>query len=68
MNNETKITVTTNDLLTVGDAAKILQVSRMTVYRWIEAGKMLSVELGGIVFVAVKEVEKMAADKKKNEG
>lgn len=62
MDNVQKITVTTNDLYTVGNAAKLLGVTRMTVYRWINDKKVLSVELGGVTFVPRCEVKRIVAE------
>jgi len=54
-----EIKVSTNDLMSVQDAAKELGCHRYQVYRWIDHGKMLSIRLGGILFVPTSEVEKL---------
>ena len=33
-------------LLRVGEAAKVLNVSRWTVYRWVEEGKLAATKIG----------------------
>jgi len=53
-----EIKVTTNDLMSVQDAAKELGCHRYQVYRWIDYGKMLSIRLGGVLFIPVSEVER----------
>jgi excisionase family DNA binding protein len=37
------------DLLLPGEVAKILRVSRSTVYRWVEDGTLPAIKLGGVV-------------------
>lgn len=54
-----EITVTTDDLMSVQDAAKALNRHRFQIYRWIDAGKIVSIKLGGILFIPVSEVERM---------
>jgi excisionase family DNA binding protein len=55
----TKITIQTEDLLSVPQAAKILKRPKVTLYRWIDKQKMQAVELGGFLFVPKKEVERL---------
>jgi len=50
-----------NDLLTVGKAAKELGKARMTLYRWIRAGRIISIELGGVLFIPASEIRRMKA-------
>ena len=54
-----EITVTTNDLMSVQDAAKVLNRHRYQIYRWIDAGKIISIKLGGILFIPVSEIERL---------
>jgi len=54
-----EITITTNDLMSVQDAAKALNRHRYQIYRWIEAGKIIGIRLGGILFVPVSEVKRL---------
>jgi len=53
---QAKITISTDDLLSVPQAAKRLGVHFATVYRWIDKGKIHPVRIGGQVFVAVDEI------------
>ena len=57
-----EITVTTKDLISVQDAAKVLNRHRYQIYRWIDAGKIISIRLGGILFIPVSEVERLKND------
>jgi len=61
------IKVTTDDLLSVGRAAKNLNVSRVTAYQWIKDGKLNTIKLGGILFVPISEVERLKKERLKNE-
>ena len=53
------IKVMTDDLLPVGKAAKALGTSRWSVYRWIEAQKIIAVKFGGVLFIPKTEVERL---------
>lgn len=59
----------TSDFLTVPQAAKQIGVHFVTIYRWIDAGTIVSVNFGGILFIPVSEVFRLRkedqADKKK---
>ena len=54
-----EITVTTNDLISVQDAAEALKRPRITLYRWIAKGKLVSVKFGGIYYIPVSEVTRL---------
>jgi len=54
------IKVMTDDLLSVGKAAKALGQHRTTVYRWIEAQKIIAIKLGGVLFIPKTEVERLS--------
>ena len=54
-----EVRVTTDDLSSVADAAKELGRPRITIYRWIEAGKIVGIKLGGILFIPREEVERL---------
>ncbi|MBA7470436.1 hypothetical protein ES707_05722 [subsurface metagenome] len=47
------------ELYTVPEAAKELGKPHMTLYRWINADKLIAIRLGGILFVPVSEVERL---------
>jgi len=46
-----------SDLLSVAEASELLRMSRVTVHRWIEKGKLTAIRLGNSRFVLKKEVE-----------
>ena len=54
-----KVLIETDDLLSVPSAAKQLNKPRMTLYRWIEAGKAHGVKFGGVMFLPKSEVERL---------
>lgn len=45
MDSQVKVTVDLHHLHTPSEAAKILGVSRMTLWRWVKAGKITPVEI-----------------------
>ena len=47
------------DLLTYVDAAKLLGVSRQTIYNWIKVGKLRPYEIGNNVFLHRLEIERL---------
>ena len=57
--NRVEIRVLAEDLMTVPKAAKALERTKMTLYRWIEIGKVHAIKLGGILFVPTSEVERL---------
>ena len=56
---KTAITINTEDLVTVAQAAKILGKHIATIYRWVESGDMVAVKFGGIMFIPTSEVERI---------
>ncbi|KKM80163.1 hypothetical protein LCGC14_1342700 [marine sediment metagenome] len=54
-----EINVTTSDLMSVQQAAAQLGKPRVTVYRRVKAGKLLSIKLGGIIYIPKSEVERL---------
>lgn len=54
-----KIEIHTDDLLSVPQAAEALNRPKITLYRWIENGKLMAIELGGTLFVPRREVERL---------
>jgi len=58
-----EIKVTTGDLVSVAKAAEELGRPRITLYRWVEKGKILSVRLGGILFIPKSELERLKNEK-----
>ena len=51
--------------MTVRQAAKQIGVHFTTVYRWIDAEAILSINFGGILFIPKSEVERL--NKKNNQ-
>lgn len=51
-----KLTVTSEDLLTIAQAAEELGVHLATVYRWVEKRKIHPLHIGEQLFVTVDEV------------
>lgn len=54
-----ELRVVTDDFVTVPEAAKELGKPKMTLYRWIEANKLIAVTFGGILFVPKSEIERL---------
>jgi excisionase family DNA binding protein len=48
--------MTTSDLLTITEAARRIKRARLTIYRWIEEDKIVSVKFGDRVYIPVSEV------------
>jgi len=38
----------------------------MTIYRWVDAGKILGIKLGGILFIPKSEVQRLTDEKLQN--
>ena len=51
------------ELYTVPETAKELGEFPMTLYRWIDADKLIAVKLGGILFVPVSEIKRLKNQK-----
>jgi len=47
------------DFITVRQAAKQIGVHFTTVYRWVDAGTILSINFGGILFIPTSEVRRI---------
>ena len=54
-----ELRVMTDDFITVPEAAKQLGKPKVTLYRWIEANKLIAVTFGGILFVPKSEIERI---------
>jgi len=55
----TEIKIQADEVVTVPEAAKRLGKPKMTLYRWIDANKILWLRFGGILFIPVSEVERL---------
>lgn len=53
------IKVETTDLMSMQQAAKEMGMPRATLYRWAEKDKVVTIKLGGILFVPKSEVERL---------
>ena len=54
-----EIRLTTDDLVSVADAAKALGRPKMTIYRWVNANRIVGIKLGGMLFIPKSEVERL---------
>ncbi|MBA7562928.1 hypothetical protein ES708_04581 [subsurface metagenome] len=54
-----ELKVVTDEFVTVPKAAKRIGKPKVTLYRWIEANKLIAVTFGGILFIPVSEVERL---------
>lgn len=55
--------IDTAKLITVNEAAKLLKITRMGVYKAIHRGKLPTVEIGGIRFINRSELPKYQRSK-----
>lgn len=53
------IRIETTDLMSILQAAKELGKPRATIYRWAEKRKIITIQLGGILFVPRSEIERL---------
>ena len=53
------IRVESADLMSIQQAARELDIPRTTMYRWAERGKIITIRLGGILFVPTSEIERL---------
>lgn len=58
-----ELRVVTDDFVTVPGAARELGKPKMTLYRWIEANKLIAITFGGILFVPRSEIERLQKEK-----
>ena len=58
-----EIKVKTDDLVTIAQAAKDLGCARLTIYRWIRAGKIVSVEVAGSPYILKTEVARLKQER-----
>ena len=55
---KTAVTITTGDLLTVAETAKLLGKHIVTIYRWLDEGKLIGAKFGNIMYIPTSEVER----------
>ncbi len=63
-----EIKIHTDELMSVVQTAKELNKPRLTIYRWIEANKLIGVKLGGILFIPTSEVERVKKEQAADPG
>lgn len=63
-----EIKVATSDLLSVAQAACELGRPRSTIYRWADAGKIIGIKLGGVLFIPKSEVERLRKENEPHKG
>ncbi len=49
--------------LTTGQAAALLRVNRLTVRRWVQAGRLSGQRVGNVTLIDRQQVEQMAAER-----
>ena len=59
MSIERTVTIATSDLLSVQQAADLLNRPKVTLYRWLALGKVLGVRFGGVLYVPRSEIERI---------
>jgi len=58
------ITFKSTDILSISEAAKALGVGRMTLYRWINKGKIQSLMFGGYRAIPLAEVIRLKGERR----
>lgn len=59
MTNDIKITLTLENAITQKEAARLLGVTPMTLWRWAQAGKIHAVKFGRYRLIPKSEVERL---------
>jgi len=54
-----KISLSTDELFSVAQAAEIFKKPRLTIYRWIKRGKINAIKLGGGTYIEKSEIERI---------
>ena len=60
---EAEAAATSDQLLTIDEAAKLLSVSKMTLYRWDKNGYLKKMEIGGKRRYRLSDIEKLVGCK-----
>ena len=50
---------TANDLLTIDEVAKLLKVSKMTLWRWSKSGRLKKIDIGGVPRYRRSDIENL---------
>ena len=61
------IRVESADLMSMQEAARELGIPRTTLYRWAQRQKIITIRLGGVLFVPISEVGRLKALKLQRE-
>ena len=54
-----KLLIDTKDLLTTTEAAKELEIGYATLFRWIKAGKLISLKIDGRTLIPQSEIKRL---------
>ena len=55
-----------SDLINLTKASRFLGVSRMTIHRWIKSGKLKTHRIGGMPYVALRDLRKIKEQREVN--
>jgi len=58
-----KLLVNTNEVVTIPEAAKLLKVSEMTIFRWLKAGKINRIKLSNRTVIPKSEIKRVRKSK-----
>jgi len=64
--HKTKITVSSDDLISIAEAAKQLQVHHTTVWRWAQNGDLTAIHIGKHILVPIMQVNALKEKRAKN--
>jgi excisionase family DNA binding protein len=53
-----KLLISTNEVFTIPEAAKLLKVTPMTIFRWIKSGKINPVKLSNRTLIPKSEIKR----------
>jgi excisionase family DNA binding protein len=54
-----KLTISTNDALSIAETCRKIGVSRRTIYRWINSGKLSTLSIAGKTLIPKSEVQRL---------
>lgn len=58
-----KIVVDTGEVYAATEAARLIGIGYATLYRWIKAGKLISIKLAGRTLIPKTEVERLKSER-----
>ncbi|RLC34413.1 hypothetical protein DRH14_03070 [Candidatus Shapirobacteria bacterium] len=59
----TTIVLQTTDLITIPEAARLLSITRQTIHRWINEGKLARLKIKGNAYLFREAVEKLRRER-----